>query len=120
MVTAFQVIEHIPDIKSSVKNISKLVKKNGFFIGSAPFVYPIHGKADYFRFTYMGLDYLLSTSFKKVKIIPYGNQIINVGILCKKIPVIGWFFNIFAKSIEKIFKKSNKISPTSYFFICSH
>ena len=120
LILALQVFEHIPNIRATVKNISKLLKKEGIFIGSVPLVYPIHGEEDYFRYTNKGLEYLLSFSFNNLKILPYGNRFLSVAILCSGVPFIGPFFNHLAKPIETLFQKPNKKHPSGYFFICSN
>lgn len=45
------VLEHIDDVKSSVKEINRILKPNGKFIYGLPLNYQYHGQLDYWRFT---------------------------------------------------------------------
>ena len=51
-----QVLEHTAKIPETIKEIKRVVKKNGLVFISVPFVFPIHGAPyDYYRFTKFGL-----------------------------------------------------------------
>jgi len=51
-VLLFNVLEHLTDYKIAISGIRKILKKDGFFIGSTPFLYRVHGAPnDCFRFT---------------------------------------------------------------------
>lgn len=45
------VLEHIDDVKSSVKEINRILRPNGKFIFGLPLNLHYHGKADYWRYT---------------------------------------------------------------------
>ena len=48
----FNVLEHVLNPNLAIKNLSKILKKNGKIIGSTPFIFRIHGAPkDYSRFT---------------------------------------------------------------------
>ena len=64
----FNVLEHLPNYDTSLSEINRILKKNGFIIGSTPFIYQIHGAPkDYFRFTKQFFENELKK--KKFKII---------------------------------------------------
>ena len=51
-VMLFNVLEHLPEYKLAFSEIYRILKKDGKFIGSVPFIYQIHGAPkDYFRFS---------------------------------------------------------------------
>ena len=55
-----QVLEHIDDYEKVLEEIQRVLKKNGIFVISVPFIYNIHSEPnDYFRFSEYGLRYLL-------------------------------------------------------------
>jgi SAM-dependent methyltransferase len=55
-----QVIEHVYDHKSLLKEIYRLLKKDGVIILSGPLYWPVHGEPhDFFRFTKYGFVKLL-------------------------------------------------------------
>lgn len=55
-----QVLEHIDEYEKVLKEINKVLKKDGVFVISVPFIYNIHAEPnDYFRFSEYGLKFLL-------------------------------------------------------------
>ena len=66
----FNVFEHINDHSVSLKEIKRIMKKNGTLIGSTPFLYQVHGAPkDYFRFTKdFFLEKLKENGFKNIKV----------------------------------------------------
>lgn len=57
MVVVDAVLEHIEKINESIKEISRIVKKEGFVYVSVPFVYPFHASPnDFFRWTIPGIE----------------------------------------------------------------
>jgi SAM-dependent methyltransferase len=68
IVFALEVLEHIPAPEKAVMEIHRVLKKNGRFICSAPFMFPVHDEPhDYYRYTIYGMKYLLR-SFKETEI----------------------------------------------------
>jgi SAM-dependent methyltransferase len=67
-VLLFNVLEHLKDYEIAIKGINKLLKKKGFFIGSTPFLYRVHGAPnDCFRFTKYILEKKILKDFKVIK-----------------------------------------------------
>jgi SAM-dependent methyltransferase len=68
LVLCNNVLEHIFDIKSAIKNLNYLLKEKGHLVVSVPFIYPLHDEPkDFWRFTEHGLKKLFS-DFKFLKI----------------------------------------------------
>jgi 2-polyprenyl-3-methyl-5-hydroxy-6-metoxy-1,4-benzoquinol methylase len=62
------VLEHIYDIKSAIKNLNFLLKEEGHLLVSVPLIYPLHDEPeDFWRFTEHALKNLFS-DFKILKI----------------------------------------------------
>lgn len=59
MVLATQVLEHVPEPKQMLQEISRVLRPGGHLILTAPHIWGIHeAPHDYFRFTHYGLEYL--------------------------------------------------------------
>ena len=69
-VLLFNVLEHVFNFKNCLKNCYLILDNNGFFCGSTPFFYRIHGSPnDYFRYTEQSLIKVLEeTGFKNTKV----------------------------------------------------
>ena len=68
------VLEHVYNPFIAVKNLRKMLKKNGVIYGYAPFLYHYHAPEDlyfqdYYRFSKDGLAYLFN-EFDKLKLYP--------------------------------------------------
>ena len=58
-------MEHLTNVENASIQINKILKKNGFLIGSSPFLYRFHAApSDYLRFTKPYLTQLLKKSSK--------------------------------------------------------
>lgn len=119
LVIAFNVMEHIQEPKIFLKNIKKLLKEDGIFIMSIPFIYSIHSKGDYYRYAEDGLKYLVGKYFKNFKIIPFGNPFLSFLRGIAPIKYIGIPFNLTSKFWEYIFRYTDFKSPSGYFVLCS-
>lgn len=87
-VLSMNTIEHIYDAHFVIKEIHKALKKNGEFICSLPFLYPIHAHPnDYFRPTIFWWNQtLLDIGFKDIKITPLLWGHLSTGLVCSGIP----------------------------------
>lgn len=50
-----EVMEHIHDPESTIKEFARVLRPGGRIITTAPFIYPIHDKYDFFRYSPDGL-----------------------------------------------------------------
>jgi len=92
-VICLQVIEHVKDPKNILKELSRVLKKNGHAIISFPHLSYIHDEPeDYFRFTLYGFKNLCPSDLKIEKVN------INGGLICFiLIPVFIFLNSIFYK-----------------------
>lgn len=74
-ITCFQVLEHLPDPIKALKEMYRVLKKNGRIIISTIQFYPIHDEPyDYYRYTKYGLKHLLEqANFVELKHTEEGN-----------------------------------------------
>jgi SAM-dependent methyltransferase len=124
----FNVLEHVSNLKVALKNLHKLLKKNGELIGSTPFLYRVHGAPkDYLRFTadFLYQEFRLA-GFKNVKInyLGYGPFLASFSILhgvLKFLPFIYQILLLFSVIIDfiliNISGNLKKIYPIGFFFI---
>ena len=73
------ILEHVYDPFKAVKNIKKMLKKDGVVFGYVPFLYQYHAPndlkfQDYFRFSKDGLSYLFK-EFSQVELFPIRGRI---------------------------------------------
>ena len=125
----FNVLEHLSNPTKSLKELNRILRKDGLLIGSTPFLYQVHGAPnDYLRFT---KSYLINEFKKKkfkaiyVKELGYGPFLASFSILFpyfKFLPIINHiiflmclifdaFLQIFIKT------KLREIFPLGIFFI---
>ncbi len=60
VVTAIAVLEHLHTPSQAVAEINRVLKADGYFIGSVAFLEPFHGDS-YYHFTHLGLCHLLES-----------------------------------------------------------
>lgn len=74
-VVMFELLEHVPEPARVLQEAHRVLRPDGTLLGSAPFVWPVHGDpSDYFRFTADGLRHLL-TGFSAVDVQPIGSAL---------------------------------------------
>jgi len=128
-ILAFNVLEHVNDHSTTFKEINRILKKNGNFLASTPFLYQVHGAPkDYFRFTKdFFLEKLKKNGFKKIKIkcLGYGPFVACFSIIhsyIKYIPLVAHIILLICYFIDFIIQlfvktKLNEIYPIGIFFI---
>jgi len=125
----FNVLEHINDHSITFKEIKRILKKNGNFLASTPFLYQVHGAPrDYYRFTKdFFAEKLKEIGFKKIKIkyLGYGPFVACFSIIhsyIKYLPLITHivlFVCYLIDFILQLFVKTrlNEIYPIGIFVI---
>ena len=81
LILCTNVLEHIFDSKTAIKNLNYLLKEKGHLVVSVPFIYPLHDEPnDFWRFTEHALKKLFSDfkilTFKKTGIRQFPTQYI--------------------------------------------
>ena len=133
-ILCFEVLEYVINLEKAINEISRVLKNEGNFIFSVPFLNPVHGdgninniETDSIRLTSKGWSNLLSKKFSKIKIIPFGNKNSLVYAIffsiIKKRRFIKFLMFPFVK-ISSIFLLNNfknnfdENYPSGYFIIC--
>lgn len=125
-----EVLEHVNNPFEAISEAFRVLKKGGIFIGSSPFVFPIHDAPyDHFRYTRYGLR-LLFKKFKCLKLVERNSYIessfviwmrlVNIGTPKEKIigALLFPFFILFWPFLWLISKfVTNYEATTGYFYI---
>ena len=87
-VLSLNTLEHIFDAEFILNEIYRVLKKDGEFTFSVPFLYPIHGHPDdYFRPTPSWfLSACTKAGFHKVEVIPLSWGPFTTGMICSGLP----------------------------------
>ena len=102
-----EVLEHIPTPPLLISEIYRILKPNGFCLGSVPFLHPIHSAPyDFYRYTNFALDKLFHEGgFKDVEVKNIGRPFDVYSVFQKS------FFNVYAVNV----KYSSNIFANSFF-----
>ena len=127
-VVIFNVLEHLLKPNLALKNLSKILKKNGKIIGSTPFIFRVHGAPkDYSRFTKDHLIELLkSNNFENIQIFELGTGpfLACISLLrsyLKYLPIFYQLLVFLSLIIDRLIKlliktDPKKIYPIGYVF----
>ena len=91
VVVCTEVLEHLEDPDASVREAERILKPGGVFMGSVPFLYPVHpDPVDFSRFTEQRVRHMCRR-FSRVEVIPMGGFLGTVGLLIERgAPGMGW------------------------------
>jgi SAM-dependent methyltransferase len=82
------VLEHVPEPKSVITEIERILKPDGYVYAEVPFVYPYHpSPEDYWRFTLKGIEHI----FKDFQYLDSG---VCVGPTCALWSILKEYFSI--------------------------
>lgn len=126
------VLEHIPNPDHLMREISRILSKNGILILNVPFYYWIHEEPyDYYRYTQYGLQALCEQAGLSLEsVVPLGgvleviSDIIGKSVACSKLPgknilifCIDFGVNYFRKTRigNRISKRTSQFFPLGYF-----
>ena len=125
----FNVLEHVYNVKNSLLELNRCLKKNSKIIGAVPFIYRVHGAPnDYIRFTKDYLEkILIETNFKNIRVTnigfgPFTASYTLIFDYLKIIPFLSNLILILSLIIDKVlgfFVKTNtkNIYPLTVCFI---
>ena len=88
------VLEHVPDPRTAVSEMRRVLKPRGRLYCSVPFLHPYHGSdtlADYWRFTHEGLD-LMFSEFAHVDVVRTGGALFVIKAFTPP-PLDRWLFS---------------------------
>ena len=108
-IVATRIFEHCYDPQKAIKEVLRILKKDGICIIDVPFICKRHSSHDYYRFSKKGLAYLLK-DFSKVKIIPYGNRLQVLWLFLSQGAILKYFLRIFNPIVALINYKSKDFS----------
>ena len=90
-IKATELFEHVENLEQGIKECFRVLKKGGYFIISAPFLYPIHGDPfDFQRWT--------DQKWKKV--------LFESGFKIENLETMGGFFTLMSDMIKNVNKKN--------------
>lgn len=85
-VLALEVLEHIPTPHAMVTEVSRVLVPGGMFILTTPFMFGLHDFRDYFRYTPLGLEQLLSgTDLTLDEVVLRGGTFVTVAGLLRNL-----------------------------------
>jgi hypothetical protein len=130
VVIALEVLEHVSNPGLAINGIHKVLRNEGVFIFSTPWIIPIHDRpSDYYRLTPAALQ-MLCKEFSSVKIFARGNYYDSVVVLLLRglfmrgaapriFLVIGTLLAVFSRK-PKIHDNLDKIDSTIGYVVVAH
>lgn len=86
VVVCTEVFEHLEHPLLAMKEILRILKSGGTFIGSTPFLFKIHGDPDdYFRYTESAIRKVFLSSFSTVEVYPMGGGLGTAGMMLTQV-----------------------------------
>ncbi|AEH06043.1 methyltransferase domain-containing protein [Methanothermococcus okinawensis] len=130
IIFCLEVLEHVRNPFKAVEEIKRILKPGGIFVGSTPFIMPIHDEPyDYFRYTKYGILNLFN-EFKCLELKERNSYIkswyvilvrlLNIGNIKQRlIGIILFPFMLLLLPFILLFDKiiTNRQSTTGYFYV---
>jgi SAM-dependent methyltransferase len=84
-----EVLEHVVDYTAAIREMTRVLKPGGRLLTTTPFLYPLHGPEDYWRFTPQTLEILLRDHYRilDINLVPLQRARtcpLNIGILAER------------------------------------
>lgn len=131
-VVSFEVLEHVFNIDEVCAEISRVLKPNGLFLGTLPFVWEEHEVPyDFARYTSYGIKHIFSrNNFHVIDLLRSTTYILTVGQLLiayiaqniqPRSRYLGWVFRILIIfPLNLVVLLANFIFPKQYSLYCSN
>lgn len=119
MVLCTEVLEHTLDPKVAIREIKRVLKKDGLLILSTRFVYPLHDiPNDYWRFTYFGMKKLFE-DWEVVELVPETKTFSAMGALLQRVGFqtklrFNYLSKLFIYLLAKVFEKLDFLILSEY------
>jgi SAM-dependent methyltransferase len=109
-----EVLEHLPNPGAAIAEARRVLRSGGILLGSAPFVWPVHGDPhDFFRFSEDGLRILLR-DFSAVHIEPIGSAKSSAWVLLSSTSRAARVFNPLFRDVGR---RPDPRAPEGYVFM---
>ncbi len=130
-VLATELFEHLPNIEITLREIKRVLSKEGILFFTVPFIWPLHETPyDEYRYTPFSLKRVLETvGFRNITIAPLGGynaalaQMLSVWIVNHRNSIISSFKRIIFNNMERnilyfiinrLLKKDDELNANSY------
>jgi SAM-dependent methyltransferase len=112
-VVMIEVMEHLPAPAAAAAEVARILRPGGVFLGSAPFIWPVHGDPqDYFRFSADGLQVILG-GFSQQQIVPIGNAAGSAWLLVSN---SSRTLRVFNPLLRRLGERPDPRAPEGYVF----
>lgn len=129
-VISFEVFEYIADINMVLREIARVLKKEGLLIFSVPLLNPVHGDADNVRYTSKGWQKLLEERFTVNSCSAFGGRysliwdtyfekVRNSYGWARKFLFYPWLVFLKNLALYSDRREKNNRYPLGYFFVCT-
>lgn len=95
VVMMMEVLEHVRTPEAAIREVYRVLKKDGLLLLSTPFIFEIHDAPhDFYRFTRFGLEHLLS-EFSQIEIRARNGYVMSIFVLVMRLYKSRYTLDIF-------------------------